>query len=101
MEKEPARVKKYRRTQAVALHRISNDMVEILKRVKNKTYTEREIEEAIHRAKVMERRRQIMLAKFDSGWDKLIAFEVLKVEEYKNHKGIYLSVRNILRQLLP
>lgn len=101
METEPARIKKYRRTQAVALSRISNEMVEILKKVKDKKYTEREITEAIHRAKVMERRRQIMLAKFDSGWDKLIAFETIKSEERKNQKGIYLSVRNILLQLLP
>lgn len=95
------RVKKYRRTQAVAFKRISNDMIKILEKVKNKKYTEREIEEAIHRAKVVEKKKQIMLAKLDSGWDKLVVFETKKIEEYRKHRGIYISVKNILLQLLP
>ncbi len=95
------RVKKYRRTQAVALKRISNDMIKILEKVKNKKYTEREIEEAIHRAKVLEKKRQIMLDKFDSDWDKLIAYQVRDMVVTHNKNKVYISIGNILRQLLP
>ena len=95
------RIKKYRRTQAVALKRISNDMIKILEKVKNKKYTEREIEEAIHKAKVMEKKRQIMLSKFDSDWDKLVAYQVRDMVVTHNKNKVYISIGNILRQLLP
>lgn len=95
------REKKYRRTHATDFKKIQNDMITLLQKVKQKNYTEKEIEEAIHRERVLERRRQIAIEKLDSGWDKLIAFEIKKVEEYKKHGGIYISIKNLLLQLLP
>ena len=95
------RVKKYRRTQATALKRISNDMIKILEKVKQKKYTEKEIVEALHREKVLEKKRQIMLAKFDSDWDKLVAYQVRDMVVTHNKNKVYISIGNILRQLLP
>jgi hypothetical protein len=100
VDKKP-REKKYRRTRATDFKKIQNDMIALLQKVKQKNYTEKEIEEAIHRERVLERRRQIALQKLDSGWDKLVAFEIKKVEEYKKHGGIYISIKNLLLQLLP
>ena len=100
VDKKP-RVKKYRRTQAVALKRISNDMIKILEKVKQKKYTEKEITEAIHRARVVEKKRQIMLSKFDSDWDKLVAYQVRDLVITHNKNKVYISLGNILRQLLP
>lgn len=95
------RVKKYRRTHATDLKRISNDMIRLLERVKQKKYTEREIEEAIHKARVLERRKQIALEKLDTEWDKLVVFEAKKIQEKKKRISVYLSIRNMLIQLLP
>lgn len=98
---EAPRVKKYRRTHATDLKRISNDMIRLLERVKQKKYTDREIEEAIHKARVLERRKQIALEKLDTEWDKLVVFEAKKIQEKKKRISVYLSIRNMLIQLLP